>query len=93
MSLFSELCFLSGDSDGGDSYCEESAEEAQIIGVVFCFFSLLYFFMSGCCPGCMNYRNLVPYGVSVHLPVLVFPFIAMSSFTTLTEEQCIDDPR
>ena len=92
MSLFSELCFLPGDSDSGDSYCEESAEEAQIIGVVFCFF-VIGFFMSGCCLGCINYRNLVPYGVLVHLPVLVCPFIAMSSFTTLTEEQCIDDPR
>ena len=62
--LFSEPCFLSGDSDGGDSYCEESTEEAQISVL----FSLLV--MSGCCPACIG--DLFRMDVLVRLPVIVF---------------------
>ena len=80
MLLFSEPCFLSGDSDGGDSYCEESTEEAQISVL----FSLLVF-MSGCCLACINYRRIVPYGC-FGTPACNSIFIAISLFTTLTEE-------
>ena len=71
MLLFSEPCFLSGDSDGGDSYYEESTEEAQI-SVLFSFW--FWFFMSGCCPDVLpvsNIGDLFRMDVFIRLPVLV----------------------
>jgi hypothetical protein len=63
--LFSEPCFLSGDSDGGDSYREESTEEAQI-SVLFsslCLAVVLPVSIIG---------DLFHKDVLIRLPVLVF---------------------